>query len=66
MLKRFVESFNSRMSESIVAKGQFDSQIEQLKKADELRQSALMTVEQRLAKLEVEMQRKDELLKKQE
>lgn len=51
-LRRMVESFNSRMSESMIAKGQFDGQLEQLRKADEMRQSVLLTVEQRLATLE--------------
>jgi len=54
------------MSESILAKGEFDHQLEQLRKADEIRQSTLLTVERRLANLEAEMQKKEDLLKTQE
>jgi hypothetical protein len=39
-----VNTFNSKMSESMLAKTEFDRSIEQLKRADEMRQSFLLTV----------------------
>jgi predicted nuclease with TOPRIM domain len=60
------DMFNSKMNESMLAKTQFERSLEELKRADEMQQSSLLTVEQRIAKLEADMHKKDEIFKKQE